>query len=78
MSLVTSRSVYVETGAYSIVGKTGTMAAGNYSATDLWKPDPLTYPQLLTASEGFIIRATVPATGTWQAAVAVEYRELRG
>src|SRR6266511_1030877 len=36
MSLHTSRSVYVETGAYSIVGKTGTMAAGSYSAAPIF------------------------------------------
>ncbi len=31
---------------------------------DLWVPDPTTYPLVLAANEGFIVRATVPATGT--------------
>ncbi len=48
------------------------------ATSDLWRPDPLTYPLMLTASEGIILRATVPATGTWQGIVSVEWREVLG
>lgn len=34
------------------------------------------YPLLMEQNEGFIIRATVPATGTWQYSVGVEWAEI--
>lgn len=43
---------------------------------DLWRSDPDKFPLVLTPSEGFVIRATVPATGTWQGVVTVEWREV--
>lgn len=33
------------------------------------------YPLTLTTSEGFVIQATVPATGTWTATVSVQWDE---
>jgi hypothetical protein len=48
------------------------------STADLWNPYPTTYPLVLTASEGIVIRATVPATGTWQGIVSVDWREVLG
>lgn len=34
------------------------------------------HPILLTASEGVIVRATVPATGTWTASLSMKWAEL--
>lgn len=41
---------------------------------DIWSPSD-TMPLVLSANEGFIIAATVPATGTWSANVQVEWQE---
>lgn len=43
---------------------------------DLIQPSP-TYPLILSEEEGFVVRATVPATGTWTAAIVVEWYEIR-
>ncbi len=48
------------------------------ATTDLWMPPYDSGPLILTPSEGFVIRATVPATGVWQAIVNVDWREVRG
>lgn len=37
---------------------------------------PDEYPVLLEASEGLVVRATVPATGTWQFSLVLEWDEL--
>jgi hypothetical protein len=34
------------------------------------------YPFLFEQNEGFVIRATVPATGTWQFSVTIEWSEI--
>lgn len=34
------------------------------------------YPLFFAASEGFVIRATVPATGTWTFSVSIEWAEV--
>lgn len=34
------------------------------------------YPFLFETNEGFVIRATVPVTGTWQASITVEWAEV--
>lgn len=46
--------------------------------TTLWQPDlgANEWPLVLAQNEGFIIRATVPATGTWQAQVKVDWSEV--
>lgn len=36
----------------------------------------LTHPLILAKDEGFIVRATVPATGTWTFAFSIEWAEL--
>jgi hypothetical protein len=36
----------------------------------------LGYPAVLAASEGFVIRATVPATGTWTAGFTIHWTEV--
>ena len=42
----------------------------------IWSPDWAgDWPLVLVQNEGFIIRATVPATGTWQVQVCVEWCE---
>jgi len=51
--------------------------AVHLATTDIWKPDSRE-PQVLSANEGFVLRATVPATGTWQGIVTVEWREVYG
>lgn len=43
---------------------------------DFVEPSP-TYPLILSEEEGFVIRATVPATGTWTAAIVAEWYEIR-
>ncbi len=44
--------------------------------TDLWvKPTAGDYPAVFATNEGFIIAATVPATGTWSASVSVDWAE---
>lgn len=44
---------------------------------DLWKRDTADeYPILLEQDQGFIIRTTVPATGTWTFGVQVEWAEI--
>jgi|SRR6185295_8049339 len=45
--------------------------------TYLWQRNtPDEYPLLFEQNEGFVIRATVPATGTWQFSVNVEWAEI--
>ena len=34
------------------------------------------YPMLFEQNEGFVVRATVPATGTWQFSINVEWAEI--
>jgi len=60
--------------AFTVSTATNTV---HLATTDLWKPDSRD-PLLLAANEGFILRATVPATGTWQSIVIVEWREVYG
>lgn len=44
--------------------------------TDLWRQvNAGDYPFLVAKNEGFVIQATVPATGTWSASVTVEWAE---
>jgi hypothetical protein len=43
----------------------------------LWqRVAPDEYPLLFVQNEGFVVRATVPATGTWQFSINVEWSEL--
>lgn len=44
--------------------------------TALWSPEREGTPLNLGPSEGFVLRATVPATGIWQAVVSVDWREV--
>jgi hypothetical protein len=50
------------------------------ATTAIWNPDfSGEWPLVLTntgGGEGFVIRATVPATGTWQMQVSVEWCEV--
>lgn len=43
---------------------------------DLWAPLPGECPLVLAQNEGFFIKATVPATGTWQLGVDVQWDEV--
>ena len=45
-------------------------------ATELWYQRAGEYPIVLAASEGFVIQATVTATGTWAFSVSVHWQEL--
>lgn len=46
--------------------------------TELWAADGQDeYPLVLAAEEGFVIRVTVPATGTWTGGVAVRWDEIK-
>lgn len=45
--------------------------------TFLWQRDTAEeYPMLFEANEGLVVRATVPATGTWQFSIHVEWAEI--
>ncbi len=45
--------------------------------TNIWAPDwSGEWPLVLAQNEGFILRATVPATGTWQMRVDLEWSEI--
>lgn len=46
-------------------------------STALWMRNTADeYPLFFAASEGFVIRATVPATGTWTFSVSIEWAEV--
>lgn len=54
-------------------------ATGNYGVRpqDMWFPDiSNSWPLVLVQNEGFIIRATVPATGTWRFNIELEWAEV--
>lgn len=62
----------------TIVGVTGTATTGQIvqPGTVLWeRTTGAKYPVLFEQNEGFVIRATVPATGTWVFAAIVEWEE---
>lgn len=44
--------------------------------TDLFRAAPGECPIILENNEGFVIKATVPATGTWQIGVTVDWDEV--
>lgn len=50
------------------------MLAGNDGL--LFEANSGDYPLVLAASEGFVIRTTVPATGTWTAHIGIDWEEL--
>lgn len=57
----------------------GTTASVNYIGMpiDLFHADPGgEHPLILAQNEGFILRATVPATGTWQFGATITWTEL--
>lgn len=56
------------------IAATGTYGAG---PLDLFRPEiGNSWPLVLVQNEGFIIRATVPATGTWSFVVEMEWSEV--
>jgi hypothetical protein len=63
-----------------IHGVSGTTAAQIITpGTVLWQRDSSDeYPLIFAQNEGFVIQATVPATGVWFFSVAVEWMELTG
>jgi len=58
-------------------GSTGTGGQGG-QGVPLFGPDPGAgeHPVVLAANEGIAVRATVPATGTWIAAVSMRWAEV--
>lgn len=44
--------------------------------SDLLRRDPFEYPLIISPSEGFVIQATVPATGTWTWAIKTQWDEV--
>lgn len=67
--------VFVGEGSVGIPG--AATQAGATRPLDLWRQDFASeWPMVLATNEGFIIRATVPATGTWEAAVALDWVEV--
>lgn len=52
-------------------------SSGSARGLDIWFPEiGNSWPLVLVANEGFIIRATVPATGTWTLTVEMEWAEV--
>ena len=64
----------------SFVSSVATTAASSpfvMPGTFLWQRNTSDeYPLLFEQNEGFVIRATVPATGTWQFSINVEWAEV--
>lgn len=69
-TLDTDPFAIVETGVVATAGTTF------LPSTDLFRPQPGEGPLVLANNEGVVIQATVPATGVWTAAVAIEWDEL--
>lgn len=46
------------------------------AGTELWAPEVGQHPLILAQNEGFVIQATVPATGTWVLGVRVTWDEV--
>lgn len=60
-----------------IFGVNASTNAVQLATTNLLNQDnPNESPLILVAQEGFLIQATVPATGTWQMAVTVSWAEV--
>lgn len=70
----------LDTNAFAGVGFGVTATAGatlGVVGVPIWQRNTHDeYPLLLEQNEGFVIRATVPATGTWTFEVAVEWAEI--
>jgi hypothetical protein len=69
----------LDTDPFATVSGSVLATAGNppiVNGFDLWGPLPGEQPLVLANNEGFIIKATVPATGTWQLGVAVQWDEV--
>lgn len=51
---------------------------GTMGPVRLWGPDVGSgeHPLVLTTNEGFVVRGTVPATGTWEIAIGVRWAEV--
>jgi hypothetical protein len=49
----------------------------SYPALSLFDRRPGEQPLLLALNEGFVIQATVPATGTWQFALTLDWAEVQ-
>jgi hypothetical protein len=63
----------------SYVSSVATTAASGpfFQQSCLWQRNTHDeYPLLFEQNEGFVVRATVPATGTWQYSINVEWAEL--
>lgn len=72
--------VFVGQGMGGYAGMTAAaIAATSYGSSrvlDMWFPEiGNSWPLVLVQNEGFIIRATVPATGTWTLTVEMEWAE---
>lgn len=55
---------------------TATAGAPPTTPTNLFSAAPGECPLILANQEGFVIKATVPATGTWQLGVTVDWDEV--
>lgn len=55
---------------------TGTFASILPEQTEMFRQQPGEYPLVLATGEGFVIEATVPATGTWTWACSIDWDEV--
>ena len=60
---------------HSVAAVEGTPVIPRTTLWDASKEDE--YPLILAAEEGLVVRATVPATGTWTGAVAIRWLEIK-
>lgn len=76
---LTAGTRVLDTNAFAaLVGSCGA-APANFpvnGVVDLYLAAPGDEPQEFQQNEGFVIRATVPATGTWRFAVVADYDEV--
>jgi hypothetical protein len=62
--------------SWGVAAPTAANAPFNATPAKLFEKLPGEHPLLLAQNEGFVVEATVPATGTWQFAISVEWDEL--
>ncbi len=78
-ALVAGTKVLDSQNITTIHGVSGTATTGQIMlpGTFLWaRETPDEYPILLEQNEGVVVRASVPATGTWSFSVTIEWAEL--
>lgn len=68
----------LDTDPFATISVSATTTGGQtfINPTDIYNAKGTDYPLTLANNEGFVIKATVPATGTWQLGVTVDWDEV--